>query len=186
LRSKPHADPRRLRQGFLEYLQRLRGEVGEQTGQPCDVAAGPRQTRHVPDADGVGMDGEHDGDCLGHLSDGLHLGRRHREDGVDIHSDQFGREFRQLIDPFCPPELNDNALALDVAEIAQARPQRLDSVSVSRSGTETQEPDPRNLRRLLRTHGERPSDRCADNHFDERAPSHAALPRAFSTMPNAG
>ena len=148
--TKEHPDPRRLRHGLLQYLQLLGDEVGENDCQPRDVAAGPRQARHVSEANGVGMDGKHDGDRLGHLPGGLHLGRGHREDDVDIHADQLGREFRQLIDPFRPPELNDNALALDVAEIAQARPQRLDPVSVSRSETETQEPDPRDIRRLLR------------------------------------
>jgi len=99
--------------------------------------------------DGVGVVGEDDGDCLGSLSGGLHLGRRRREYDVDIHADQLGCQLRQLVDPFRPAKLNDNVLALDIAEIAQPRPQRLDPISVSRSKTETQEPDPRNLRRLL-------------------------------------
>src|SRR5262249_1787865 len=67
---------------------------------------------------------EHDGDRFGGLAGGFHEGRRRREDDVDIHADQFGREFRQLVDPFRPAELNDNVLALDVAVIAQSRPQR--------------------------------------------------------------
>ena len=82
----------------------------------------------MPEADGVGMDGEHDGDRLGRLSGGLHLGRRHREDDVDIHADQLGRQLRQLLDRFRPPELDDNVLAFDIAEFAQAGPQRLDPI----------------------------------------------------------
>src|SRR5262249_10648946 len=101
---------------------------------------------------------------------GFHEGRRRREDDVDIHADQFGREFRQLLDAFRPAELNDNVLALDVAVIAQSRPQRLDPTCRSRSGGETQEPDARDLRRLLRTRRERPRRRRAAEQRDERAP----------------
>jgi hypothetical protein len=98
---------------------------------------------NVSNADGIGMEREHDGARFGGLAGGLHEGRRRREDDVDIHADQFGREFRQLFDPFRPAELNDDVLALDVAVIAQSRPQRLDPTCRSRSGGETQEPDAR-------------------------------------------
>ena len=63
-----------------------------------------------------------------------------REDDVDIHADQLGRQLRQLVDRFRPPELNDNVLALDIAEFAQARPQCLDPVSASRGGTNRRNP----------------------------------------------
>jgi hypothetical protein len=62
--TKEHADPHRLRESLLEDLQRLGGEVGLQHRQPRDVAAGARQARHVPEADGVGMGGENDWDVL--------------------------------------------------------------------------------------------------------------------------
>src|SRR5262249_38489403 len=67
-------------------------------------------------------------------------------------------------------ELNDNVLALDVAVIAQSRPQRLDPTCRSRSGGETQEPDARDLRRLLRTRRERPCDGRAAEEGDEVTP----------------
>ena len=124
----------------------------------------------MPEADGVGMDGEHDGDRFGRLPGGLDLGRRSREDDVDIHADQLGRKFRQLVDLFRPPELNDNVLALDIAEVAQARPQCLHPWRVSRGGGGTEEADPSN-RRLLRARRERPRRRAAEKR-DELPPFH--------------
>jgi hypothetical protein len=61
-------------------------------------------------------------DRLGRLSGGLHLSRRSREDDVDIHANQLSRQLRQLVDRFRPPELDDNVLAFDIAELAQAGP----------------------------------------------------------------
>jgi hypothetical protein len=126
----------------------------------------------VSEADGVGMGGEHDGDRICHLSGGLHLGRRHREDDVGIHADQLGRQLRQLVDRFRPPEFNDNVHAFDITELAQAGPQRLDPASVSRGGTKPQEPDPGDLRRLLRPCRERPRHRRAAEKREEFATLH--------------
>jgi hypothetical protein len=155
-RTKEHAEPRRLRHGFLQHLQRLGGEVGLQHRQPGDVSARPRQARHVPDADRVGVGGEHDRDRLGGLSGSLHLGGRRREDDVDIHAGQLDRAFEQQVDAFRPPKRDDDGLAPDITEVAQARLQRLDPVRPSKSGTEAQEADASELRRLLRPRGERP------------------------------
>ena len=58
-----------------------------------------------------------------------------REDDVGIRADQLGRQLRQLVDRFRPPELNENVLAFDVAELAQAGPQRRDPVGASSGGT---------------------------------------------------
>jgi len=64
------------------------------------------------------MRGEHDRNRLGRLPGGLYLGRRRREDDIDIHADQFGHEVRQPIDPFSPSKLNYNVLVLDIAKAA--------------------------------------------------------------------
>jgi hypothetical protein len=88
----------------------------------------------------------------------------------NIHADQFGGEFRQLVDPCRPSALNGDVLALDVAQGAQARSQCLHSNRVSRSGAETQIPDPRHLRRLLGAGDERPSGCRASEKRDELAP----------------
>ena len=77
----------------------------------------------------------------------------------------------QLFDCIRPAELNDNVLALDIAQVAQARPQRLYPVRPSRSGTEPQVPDPRDLRRLLRGRRERPTRHPAagEKHYEAAA-----------------
>ena len=155
--TEQHADPRRLREGLLEDLQRLGGEVGLHHRQPRDVAARARQARHVPEADGVGMGSEYDGDCRGRRSRRFRLGRGHREDEIDVHVDQRGGMFTQLLDPVRPPELDDDGLAFDVTEVAQASPQRFDPGRPGRSGAEPQEPDARHLRRLLRARSKRPA-----------------------------
>ena len=63
------------------------------------------------------------GISLRRLAGRRHLCRRGRKNHVNIHADQLGRVFRHLLDPIRPAELNDNGLALDVAEVTQACPQ---------------------------------------------------------------
>ena len=172
---KEHADPRRLRHGLLQYLQLLGDEVGEQHVSPVMLPPGRAEARHVPEADGVGMGGEHDGDRLGRLSGGLHLGRRRREYDVDIHADQLGRQLRQLVDRFRPPELNDNVLAFDVAEFTQARPQRLDPVAEAEAG-----PKPRNP---IRGTFAGCCARAATGHAAAAPPSSAMNSRRFTRSP---
>ena len=129
---KQHPDPPRPGHSLLQYLQLLGDEIGENDCQARDVAAGSRKVRHVSDADGVGMGGKHNWDRLGRLLGSLHVGRRHREYDVNIHADQVGRQLRQLVNRFRPSELNDNILAFDMAELAQADPRRLDPASSRR------------------------------------------------------
>src|SRR5262245_38715649 len=116
------------------------------------------------------MVGEHDGDCLGRLSGGLRFGRSRREDDIDIYADQLGRQLRQLVDRFRPAKFNDEVLAFDIAELAQAGPQRLDPVSPSSGWTNLQEPDNRH-RALLRVSPEWPRRRAAKQR-DELASLH--------------
>ncbi len=119
------------------------------------------------------MEGEYDGDRLSRLPGRFHLSRRNRENNFDIHADQLGRKYVQLFDCIRPTELNDNVLALDIAEVTQACLQRLYPVRGRRRGTETQVPDPRDLRRLLRARRERPSESCAAEERDDIPPPHS-------------
>jgi hypothetical protein len=59
----------------------------------------------------------------------------------------FGFKTRTLLQRL---QVNDNALALDIAELAQAGTQRLNPAGRRGGGTKPQEPDPRDVRRLLR------------------------------------
>jgi hypothetical protein len=74
----------------------------------------------MPHAEGVRVDAKHDGDRLRCLSCWLNHRRIHREDDVDIHTHKFGDELRELLSAVGPSELDDNVLALGVAEVAQA------------------------------------------------------------------
>src|SRR5262245_49423979 len=69
-----YGEARGVRDGFLQYFQRLHREVGTQTGQTRDVPAWPREACHVPETDRVGMGSEDYGDRVGRLSSYLDLG----------------------------------------------------------------------------------------------------------------
>src|SRR5262249_13288035 len=120
----------------------------------------------------VCVSGKHDWDRLGALPGGLHLGRRHREDDVDIHAEELRYQPGQLIGRFRPPELDGNVLAFDIAELAQAGAQRLDPVRISRCRTMSQEADVRDFC-VLRTRYERPRSRRAAEECDELAAPHS-------------
>jgi hypothetical protein len=68
-----NANPRCLRHGFLEDFLLLGDEIGEKLRQPSDISAGPSEARHVPDADGVSVDSEHDGNRFGRLLGSLYI-----------------------------------------------------------------------------------------------------------------
>jgi hypothetical protein len=68
----------RLRNDFRQYLQLLGDEISEKHRKAGDVAPWPGETRHVPDADGIGMGSEHDWDRPGRLPCGLNHGRDFR------------------------------------------------------------------------------------------------------------
>src|SRR4029077_7237443 len=92
---------------------------------------------------------------------------------LHIHADQLGGEFWQLINPFRPSKLDDDVLALDIAEVVQARPQGLNPARRSSSRAETQAADARDSRRLLRARCERPRCYRAAKQRDELSPFHS-------------
>jgi hypothetical protein len=94
---------------------------------------------------------------------------------LHIHADQLGGEFWQLINPFRPSKLDDDVLALDIAEVVQARPQGLNPARRSSSRAETQVADARDRRRLLRARCERPRCYRAAKQRDELSPFHGQL-----------
>src|SRR5438034_1324277 len=118
---------------------------------------------------------EHDGDRLGRLSGGADLGRRGCENDVDLHAYKFRCQIGQLLDPFRPAKLDDNTLALDITEVAQAHLQRRYPIRPGGGTTETKESDPRDLRRLLRARRQRPRSRCTANERYELAPPHHSI-----------
>ena len=114
------------------------------------------------------------GMVLGRLPGRLDHGRRRREDDVDIHAHQFGRESRELLDRIRPAKFNDEVLALDPSEIAQARPLCLHPARSGGSGPEIEITDVNDFCRLLRARRERPHRQAAEQR-DELAPPQAPL-----------
>jgi hypothetical protein len=100
--------------------------------------------------------GEHDWNRVRHLSCGGNLGRRRCENDVDLKTNKFGSEWGQLLNIFRSADLNNDIVALEVAEFAQANPQRLDPISPSRNGAKGQEAHVPHLIALLRPRRERP------------------------------
>jgi hypothetical protein len=92
--------------------------------------------------------------------------RRWGEDHVDIHADKLGHQRGQLIDVLRPLPFDDDVGALDVAEVAQARPQAL---LCDKLRDKAEKPDSRQFRTLLRPHREWPTSRRAPEESDEVA-----------------
>jgi hypothetical protein len=145
-----HADPLRVRQGFVQDLQLLDGEFSEQHRQPGDIPAGPREARHIAKADGAGRLGEDNGNGLGRLSGRYDLGRCRHEDHIYPHADELGREIERLVRSLRPSVLDGDVLALDVAEVTQAASQRLYFVGPIGCRAKAEIPDPPDLLRWQR------------------------------------
>src|SRR6185312_10789013 len=81
----------------MHQLESLRSKLDRQVGDAGDVAAGPIETGHNSELNGVDADLEDDGDRRGRL-----LGRERsratadRGNRADTASDQIGRQGRQL------------------------------------------------------------------------------------------
>src|SRR5262245_60833076 len=126
------------------------------------------------------MSSEHYWDRIGHLSSYLDLSRRGRKNEVDIHTDEIGRQFPQLLCCFRPAKLDHNVFSLGVSEVTQSPTQRLYPIRPGRSGTKAQESNSEDSRLLLRARRERPCCHYAAEERDEIAPLHvehgASLP----------
>ena len=105
------------RQDLLEDLQPLGVELRDEDGRAGDIPAWTREALDSPDRDGLADDPDHDGDrargplCgkgAGHAVSHQHVGLQPNELGG-----QFGKTF---VLPLGPPELDDEVLALGIAE----------------------------------------------------------------------
>ena len=77
------------------------------------------------------------GEGLGCLLGCLGSGRCHRKDGLHPQTDQFSRKVGEpIILPLRKSGLNDDVLALHVAELAQPLPETLESILGRRVSTE--------------------------------------------------
>jgi len=129
-----------------------------------DIAAWPCEAGDEANLHRVRADANDDRNCLCRC-----FGRESRGGGPqhydDSHfaTDQLGRQPRQsVVLAVRPPVFRRHVLALDVADFAQALPEREQTVCVKRgvSRSTAEEPDHRH-RRLLPARRERPSSRRA-------------------------
>ncbi len=74
-----------------------------------------------------------------------------RDDHIHLEPDELGGELVQTVVPaFGKAKLDDDIPALDVAQVAQSRPQRIDARGPRRGRGHAEKPDPGNGRgRLL-------------------------------------
>jgi hypothetical protein len=129
----------------------------------------------------VAMGREDDRNGPGRPAGGLDFGRSGCKDDVDLHRDQIGCHLLQLLDRVGPAELDDKVLTLEITEIAQTRPERLYPIGKSSRSTESENPNPRRLGRLLRAGNDRPKRRTAEKS-DEVAALHSITSSARASV----
>ena len=101
-----------------------------------------------------------------------------RDNDIDLQPDELGRDLGEaLVASLRPAILDRDGAALDPAEFAQPLHESGDPLALGRRRGRAQEPDGRQLRRLLRARGERPRRRRAAEKRDELAPLIIRSPR---------
>jgi hypothetical protein len=96
---------------------------------------------------------------------------------VDLEPDELGRDLCSALGaPLCPTNLDGDGACLDPAEFTQPLYQSGEPVALGRRRALAQEPDGRQLRRLLRARRERPRGRAA-KHPEKFAPPHLSDPK---------
>src|SRR6266536_2087512 len=134
LRIQQDRDSGKARHSTFEYLQPLSRELRTKKGRSRDVPTGPRDA--VDDSVGhrIGAGRHDDGDRRCRLLEDADP-RSARNDHVRLETDQLSGEGRQPIIPALrPPVFDDNILALNVAQVAESLPHRLDLPRVAGSG----------------------------------------------------
>src|SRR5262249_35605403 len=131
---------------LFQQLQPLSGQLAGKVRQPCDISAGPRETRDQPGPYGVRVDWHDDryraGGTLGRLH-GAYPG----DNDVHLEANEVGGESREsFVSSLRPAVLNADVSSLVVAEITQTLPERFDQGVGRRAGAE--DADPVHLPRL--------------------------------------
>ena len=94
-----------------------------------------------------------------------------RDNDIDLEPDELGRDLGEaLVASLRPAILDRDGAALDPAEFAQPLHKGGDPLAPGRRRARAQEPDGRQLARLLRARRERPRRRRAAEQRDELAP----------------
>src|SRR5580704_19610713 len=127
----------------------------------------------------ISMAREDYGNGLCRLAGRLHERRDWRKDQIDFGADHQRREFRELINSIRPLVLDDEVLALDVPQLMQARPQRLDAVRKRRRRPQPEKSDPGRLRPFLPPGDASPRRRNAAKEAEDMPALHGGPPRVL-------
>ena len=104
------------------------------------------------------------------------LARSRRDNDIDFEPDELGRDLGEALAASLRPAILDrDGAALDPAEFAQPLHKSGDPWALGRRRGRAQEPDGRQLARLLRARRERPRRRRAAEQGDELAALHHSI-----------
>jgi hypothetical protein len=100
-----------------------------------------------------------------------------RDNDINLESDELGRDFSEAFSaPIAPAILDRDGAALDPAKFAQPPHESGSPWALSRRRSRAQEPDGRQLGRLLRPRPNGPRRRRADEMSDKFTPPHTNMP----------
>jgi len=163
-----HSAATRLAPGRIWGINSSSLPTGRLGGRPGHVAAGTREVADQPRSDRVGGADHHNRYRRGSLLRGDRGRRGDRNDDVRPILHDLRRKSRQTCEiAFCGAAIDHDGLAVDVAKIAHALPER----RLPEIGTGREQADERHLR-LLRSRYERRCEQATGNAANECSPTH--------------
>jgi hypothetical protein len=151
------------RHRLAQQLDPFRDQFAGQGAQASDVSARARQPGDDTGHQRIAARGHHDGNRCGGILGRHHGGRPARHDQIDVETSQLGRELRKALGAAIGRAIvDDEVLALDVAEVPQTLAQRIEIGGVRRRRNHLQDADAVNLAGLLCAGREPPRRRAAE------------------------
>ncbi len=115
-----HRHTRELGNHFPEQIQPFSSQLRTHLGQPCNVAAGPRQALNQPTGNRVIVTRHNDRDCPGSFFGSQRSGTSGSDDDINLETDEIGCEVREAITTTLRiAVLDGDVLALDPSEVAE-------------------------------------------------------------------
>src|SRR5262249_52042313 len=156
-----------LLQKFELFSAQLRGHCR----QTRDRSAGPSEARNEPCANGIGDLRHDDGNRRRGVLGGARGERTSGHDHVDLQTRERDRESTEAIRvSVCITEIEDDGLALHVAQLAKTLTKCLDANRVGGRRAPNQNANSGNLLRLLRSSREWPKQVESDNDRESDPP----------------
>ena len=173
--------PVEIGDNLAQEFEPLAGRISCQGRQASDVPTRSREARDEAGADRVLRQHEHDRDNRRRLLCRDGSCGPPRNDDIDLEPDELGRNLaKPLAASLRPAIFNRDATSFDPTEFAQSLHKSGGQWALGRRCSRAQEPDARQLPRLLRARGERPRDCRAAECGQQFPPSdgdcHAPLP----------